>query len=393
MLARLKFKLDNLVNDILSHIPNDLIIHGTILDPAMGGGQFVKEIERRKRAAGKTDEEIRKTVFGIESNILRRNYAVNKHKLVGDYQVGNALTMDFNGMKFDVVIGNPPYQDLNKNPLYYKFHNMVVSKLMAPNGILAFVTPDAMAVSIETGIVKGCHKVEQREILLLNTSKSIKDIYFKDIGISGFCYYVLRNSPKSESDYPIITDDGKISGRMNPLKPKLSSPFVYSILAKCFEFSINTYSGIWSTAGKAAIIDPNGLGKVALRIGDNDFEIYNVVWRHQHKYHNVPKLFISAYGDAAMVAYDHSLVCASEKLLFTVPTKSDEESERLLALLDCKLKKYLTIVINARGPYVDFVRHFRGVDLSKVWTDDELYTHFKLTQEEIDHIETTITKC
>ena len=109
MLARLKFKIDSLVNEILDRIPQDLIINGTVLDPSMGGGQFVKEVERRKRAAGKTDQEIRSTVFGVESNILRRNYAVNKWKLAGTYLVGNALKMDFDGMKFDVVVGNPPY--------------------------------------------------------------------------------------------------------------------------------------------------------------------------------------------------------------------------------------------------------------------------------------------
>jgi hypothetical protein len=98
MLGRLKFDIDTLVNQILDQIPNDVIVNGTVLDPAIGGGQFVKEVERRKRAAGKTDKEIAKTVFGIEQNVLRKNYAVNKHKLVGNYEVDYFLERDFKDM-------------------------------------------------------------------------------------------------------------------------------------------------------------------------------------------------------------------------------------------------------------------------------------------------------
>jgi hypothetical protein len=65
MIGRLKFEIDPLVNQMLDQIPEDIIVNGIILDPAIGGGQFVKEVERRKRAAGKTDAEIFATVFGF----------------------------------------------------------------------------------------------------------------------------------------------------------------------------------------------------------------------------------------------------------------------------------------------------------------------------------------
>ena len=71
MIGRLKFEFNNLVNQILDQIPEELLINGTVLDPSIGGGQFIKEVERRKRAAGKTDAEIASTVFGIEENVLR----------------------------------------------------------------------------------------------------------------------------------------------------------------------------------------------------------------------------------------------------------------------------------------------------------------------------------
>jgi hypothetical protein len=144
MLGRLKFEIEPLVNQMLDQIPADIIINGTILDPAIGGGQFVREVERRKRATGKTDAEIRATVFGFEENVLRKNYAVNKHKLVGNYKVANFLEKDFKNMKFDAILGNPPYQDGTKdggqNKIYNQFSKQALS-LLKDDGHMAFVTP------------------------------------------------------------------------------------------------------------------------------------------------------------------------------------------------------------------------------------------------------------
>lgn len=147
MLGRLKFEIDPLVNKILDQIPQDKIINGTVFDPAIGGGQFVREVERRKRAAGKTDAEICDTVFGIEENILRKDYAVNKHNLVGTYTVENYLEKDFSDMKFDIVVGNPPYQDGTKDGGQNKIYNQISKKalsLLKSDGVMAFITPTSV---------------------------------------------------------------------------------------------------------------------------------------------------------------------------------------------------------------------------------------------------------
>jgi hypothetical protein len=138
MLARLKFDISKVVSKIVDQIPEELIINGTILDPCIGGGQFVKEIEQRKRAAGKSEKEIKESVFGIEENILRRDYAVNKNKLAGTYTTEDFLVKDFKNMKFDVIVGNPPYN--GKAALHQQFFNKGYS-LLKDDGLLAFIQP------------------------------------------------------------------------------------------------------------------------------------------------------------------------------------------------------------------------------------------------------------
>lgn len=378
-------------DEIIAHIPDEVLLKPNvrILNVASGYCTEAVIIAKRMLALGISKEAVQQSIYLIDKYHVFTNYAKAK------YGFTNVITADFlqweSDMKFDVVIGNPPYQDEDKNPLYYKFHNHAVLELLEINGMLAFITPDAIAVSLETGIIKGCHKVEQREICLINISTNIKTKYFKDVGINNFCYYIIKNNPKLTVSYPIITIDGMQHTTINPLKPLIYNALVDSILDKCFKFDSNFYTGSWNTAGTAATRTEAGLDLVALRIDKNrKLETYNVEWTKHHKYYGIPKIFITGFGDKAIVAYNHKLICATEKFLYTVPTNNDIESERLLALLDCNLKKFLTNIIKARGPYIDFVRHFKGVTLSKEWTDAELYAHFNLTQEEIDYIEANV---
>lgn len=84
------FTPPQLVNEMLDQLPPEVWSSSTttFFDPAIGGGQLVKEIERRLKEAGHSLENIASRVFGMESDLLSVNYAVNTHKLVGNYQVG-----------------------------------------------------------------------------------------------------------------------------------------------------------------------------------------------------------------------------------------------------------------------------------------------------------------
>ena len=111
MIGRLKFDLSALACEILDHLDPVVWTSSTtrFLDPAMGGGQFVSEIERRLLSAGHSRENVAGRVFGCETNVLRVNYARNRVGLIGHYEVCDALSRDWGVMKFDVIVGNPPF--------------------------------------------------------------------------------------------------------------------------------------------------------------------------------------------------------------------------------------------------------------------------------------------
>lgn len=143
MLGRLKFEIDELVNEMLNTLPSSTWINPeiTFCDLAMGGGQFLKSIIARLRAAGHSDSNIAARIFGFESNKLKIAFAINKHNLIGTFKCSDIFKEEIK-MKFDIVAGNPPYQAENNvsTKLWPQFLAQGYDLLNA-NGILAFVVP------------------------------------------------------------------------------------------------------------------------------------------------------------------------------------------------------------------------------------------------------------
>jgi tRNA G10 N-methylase Trm11 len=244
MLGRLKFDIDSLVKKMLDKMPEDTIINGTILDPAIGGGQFVKEVERRKRAAGKTDAEIRATIFGIEENVLRKNYAVNKHKLVGNYTVNNFMVKDFKNMKFDAIVGNPPFQDGTKEGGQNKIYNVICKKalsLLKDDGIMSFITP--------TSVLKKSKRFSLIDQPGLKSVDFAANNHF-EVGIGICCWTVDKNY---QSNQVTVTHcDGTTS-----LQPSSEPIYDYTTVDKDFTVLYNKLKKITDTPDKRMFRENN----------------------------------------------------------------------------------------------------------------------------------------
>ena len=93
----------------------------TFLDLEIGGGQFVREIERRLLTYGHSYANINKRVYGCG---LWVKGAINTYGLYGSYSNKNLFKMKSDvlegrlpkgwPMKFDVILSNPPFSDVNK---------------------------------------------------------------------------------------------------------------------------------------------------------------------------------------------------------------------------------------------------------------------------------------
>ena len=213
MIGRLKFRIEDLVDNILDRVPPEFFESSdkTFLDPAMGGGQFVTAIVDRLRDAGHNDENIRCRVFGCEANKMRTNYAVTKNGLkgLGTFETLDVLAEDqaevFEGRKFDVVVGNPPFQPASPGDrgLWAKFIK-AGSDALVPGGVLAMIVPHGWK-SPTSDIRKGGGKdgvsvfkdiFIKQNLQYINIDPSLGNVFFPGIGQT-FTWFVMEKGEYS----------------------------------------------------------------------------------------------------------------------------------------------------------------------------------------------------
>lgn len=120
---------------------------------------FVTPSELKKQAV---------VIFGI----LKDNIGKYDYETLDVYGV-------FKDMKFDVIIGNPPYNKIGNAPLYYSFMDMVVKK-----------EPTTWSLIVPNGWLIGPRSIQQRKDLFLTTG--LKKIIFK--GPEAFQNKVTQNT-------------------------------------------------------------------------------------------------------------------------------------------------------------------------------------------------------
>jgi hypothetical protein len=207
-----------LVEEMLDKLPEDVWTKKdlTWLDPSSGMGNYPIAVYLRLMESLKKDfpdEKERKKhilenmLFMCEINkknvyTTKQIFDVNNEYKLNIYE-GDTLECDvlkeFGRATFDVILGNPPYQEVDENNktkggtnLYTKFINFGFDKLKT-DGYLAFITPISW-LGPSTNIQSGggiLHNIFLKyDVLHLNLNECKK--YFT-VG-STFSYYIVRKS-------------------------------------------------------------------------------------------------------------------------------------------------------------------------------------------------------
>jgi hypothetical protein len=210
MLSRLKFEIEGLFQEIYDErLPETLFMSETttFADLQSAGLQSIIPLVNKLRKYGHSDENICSRVFAFMENDLYLNYVQVKNS---DLPVTFDIYKESIDMKFDVIVGNDPYQEKvgprKTESLWNKFFFKRMS-LLKEDGYLSLIHPSGWRN------VDGKYKKVQEEI----KSKNLKFLSINSVedgqklfnATTPFDWYVLQNN-EYEGVTTIKFQDGTI---------------------------------------------------------------------------------------------------------------------------------------------------------------------------------------
>ena len=197
LLNRIGTQPADLVSDLLAYVPREVLINPAtrVADLAMGGGDYLAAVLKLRLDAGVPREEAVRTLYGFESNIMylnRARWSMDLHD--ANLAILKEQDLDKLRMEFDVIIGNPPYQDSSTNCYSKKLWMQFTFKayeLLKEGGYLALVTPQSF-VGV-TRVPAAIRKLFTTEGSLLKVNHDHGD-RFPGIGV-GICSWAVLKKP------------------------------------------------------------------------------------------------------------------------------------------------------------------------------------------------------
>ncbi len=319
----------------------------------------------------------------------------------------------FNSMKFDVIVGNPPYQlndgghGSSAKPIYHLFVEQ--AKKLEPR-YLSMIIPSRW---FSGG--KGLDEFRKSMLEDKRTTK-IVDYFdstecFPNVDISGgVCYFLWEKNRKDDCEV-ISIQQGKSSSLKRPMLEKDSQTFIrfnqaVKIFRKVKKLSEDSFQNIVSERRPFAL-DTNL--KVKTKKFNGAIKCYaypkngylklsdiekNKSWVDKYKVFTA-----KAYGERGSFPYlvtskpylGEKNSCCTETYLVVGPFKNKSQSKNAQSYMKTKFFRFFVLLKKntqnaARGVY----SLVPNQDFSDDWSDEKLQNKYKLSSEDISFIDSMI---
>jgi hypothetical protein len=343
-----------------------------ILDPSCGRGTFLLAVAEKLEQVGHSRKHIVKNMlYGVDVDKVQAMITARALAMFYDGVINitteNTLEKVWD-MKFDVIVGNPPYQSekgTGTQPLWPLFVNKAFSMLSA-TGHLAMITPNKWCghtANVIKGGVRLYSNLFKGKLIECNIQECSK--YFPKVGGYENCF-----------SYFIVDNNGSNSFVAKTLDS------VYTVDKDQFEYlPVSLLSTTTSSIMKKVATTDNYSFKQVSTGFTNKNEGAIVISMAQRMHYNKLNIY-----------YDKNTSCsATSKSTVSNKKFSKSSQKKVDAVFRSKLFKFIHLIYwNNDNFGTSFYNSLPYLDLNILWTDFDIYQHFGLTQEEIDYVEANV---
>lgn len=435
---------DNVVKQMVDMLPKDVWNDKTVfIDLACKGGEYLREIYDRLMDSEllqmkypdefeRSNHILEKQVYGIalsqvslERTIKKLRGYKHNIKIIPDYiyklkdgenSIKDIIEKEFNSMEFDVVIGNPPYQEATRS-IYQLFIGMGIK--LQPKYLSMIVKNNWLTSDTLKSTRNDLIKYGLKDIVNYSVSGEV----FPSIGVAVSIFNVEKGYTGSTHIIDIKKNEivNDINVRLQGMPAIVMNEIEYGIIDKILSMGEESFGKEVYPTEAFRITSVMGVGR-----GDNsyilDFEeerteefnvgvlcrgdngIQHYVWMRACDVPNRIEL-VNQYKVVATALYSYSdnpitgikglglgYICSST--FAPIYSNSDRvKAYGAYTYIKTKFFRYLVRLLCSSARTHHSEARFKLVpmqDFSKTWTDEELYKKYNLTKEEIAHIETTI---
>ncbi len=390
MLSRLKFDISPIFEAIYNEVIPEWVFlstETTFADIQAAGLQSILPIINKLRYYGHSENNIRSRVFVFTENEVYFNYVMAKYKnLPITIKVYNEKIK----MKFDVVVGNPPYQvseekrgingGSNKK-LWMKFLYLSLD-LLKQNGFLAILVPNSWAAG-----AKNPHTKENifqdiiRKKNILQIQMDLSEYFNVGIGISSI---VLQNTERKSKT--IKVEGTQIAIDNFDMLPKKINENLISVLEKINTFPKLNFEFVRiEIKGDKLSSEFSNNYPYKVFLGKSGIKFTNKTT----KYDNKPKILIHriGYGDGNLKTCLDATGEITPSYSNVILNDNIDELQKIDKLLKTPFYNFLYNLFK----YTQYnesraLSQLPNINLSSEINDGEIFKVLNLTKDEIESI-------
>jgi hypothetical protein len=315
------------------------------------------------------------------ANILFYSDHKNKSKFVERMGVEYTSLLE-QTMQFDVIVGNPPFKNGNETGGKSSLWRKIVAKswsIVKDNGTLIMVSPQFPNSANDLG-----HIFTKNQTNIVWTKISH---HFPGVGSSFFAWSVTK-TPKV-TDTLFINDGIKIDVTDSVLPNDLRSISILKKVLANVKFVCKSSPEYLHTSVADGKDDEHLYSKptkkhtyIIRRTSGVNYQMYGAVRPTDY---DLPKVVMTFSGNPHYKFHDKNDPIGTIKFQSGhILDKNKKEGENLIKLYQSKLYCYIQNQMSSGGMRGKIFYELPELDLTRTWTDQELFNYFTLTEDEIN---------